>query len=230
LPRRANHELTPSPPRDTINYTARPSRKRADVGPLSYPLSFGHERSQKGVLAVEILIKSKNLQVTDSLRSYAEKKVGKVARILPSASEARIDLGVHNARSAQNRQVAQITIRDGSGFFLRAEERSSDIRSSLDKAVARIERQVKRYKGKHWNSRGRAAEAPTPEPEEAEVDNTVVRTKTFRAQPMAVEEAIEQMELLGHDFFIFFSDANRSFEVVYRRRDGGYGLLQPELG
>lgn len=180
---------------------------------------------------MQILIKSKNLQVTDSLRTYTEDKVNKLERILPSASEVRIELSVVSSRNAQERQVAQITMRDGSGFILRAEEHSSDLRASLDTAVDRLERQIKRYKGKHWQAKIRAAQAaaPTETEPEAEPDVAVVRTKTFETRPMAVEDAIEQMELLGHDFFVFYNAATNGFSVIYRRRDGGYGLLQPEL-
>lgn len=181
---------------------------------------------------MQIVIKSKNLQLTDSLRSYTEKKVGKLARFLPTVSEARVELTVQNTRSYQERQIAQITMRDGSGFVLRAEQRSSDLRSSLDGALERLERQIKRYKGKHWqaNIRGATTEV-VEEAEEAdtEPDGLLVRTKTFECRPMAVEEAIEQMELLGHDFFVFFNSSTSGFSVVYRRHDGGYGLLQPEL-
>lgn len=179
---------------------------------------------------MEILIRSRNLEVTDSLRAYIEKKVAKLDRYMPNIGEAQIDLTVQNARNAQDRQVAQITLRNSNGTILRAEERSSDMRSSIDQAIAKIERQIKRYKGKYWQSKERA-QVETAEETEVEIDleSQIVRTKRFEMRPMEVDEAIEQMELLGHDFFVFYNATSSSVNVVYRRRDGGYGLLIPEL-
>ena len=179
---------------------------------------------------MRIVIKSKNLEVNDSLRLYIEKRVGKLDRFLPDIHEALVDLAVQNAKSAKDRHVAQITLRSSHGVVLRAEERSGDIQGSLDTALDRMSRQIKRYKGKHWQSRSRPqAEIEELVEEEAEAEDHVVRIKRFEIRPMTVEEAIEQMELLGHDFFLFFNVSSDGFSVVYRRRDGGYGLLLPEL-
>ena len=177
---------------------------------------------------MQIVIKSKNLEVTESLRSYIEKKAGKLDRFLSNIDEATVDLAVTHAKNPRHRQVAQITLYSGSGAMLRAEERSSDMRGSIDTAMDRISRQIKRYKGKHWQSGRRQAEERVVE-ESTETENQVVRVKRFEVRPMAVEEAIEQMELLGHDFFVFFNVSTNGFGVVYRRRDDGYGLLLPEL-
>ena len=180
---------------------------------------------------MEIIIKSKNLQVSEALKSYIEKKVNKLDRYLPNIEGARVDLAVQSAKSAQDRQVAQITLHTANGAFLRAEERTADMRSSLDIAIEKMERQAKRYKGKHWQSQTRP-EAELPEIEDEDEDTVpgeVVRIKRFETRPMDVEEAIEQMELLGHDFFIFHNVSENDFSVIYRRRDGDYGLLLPEL-
>lgn len=177
---------------------------------------------------MQVTIKGKNLEVTDSLREYVEKRVGKLDRFLPNIEEAWMDLGVQNAKSAADRNVAQLTLKSTSGFYLRAEERSGDMRTSIDTVLDKMSRQIQRYKGKHWQSQNRVAESDQPV-EEAEPESQVVRIKRFQTRPMSVEDAIEQMELLGHDFFAFYDVATEGFSVVYRRNDGGYGLLAPEL-
>ena len=185
---------------------------------------------------MDITVKTRNLDINDSLRAYVENKVNRLDRYLPNIEHALVELTVQNSKSTQDRYVAQITLRSASGFVLRAEERSADMYASVDAALDKVSRQIGRYKGKHWQSFGRTAEAAPldvegeaePEVEEG-VGLAVVRTKTFTTRPMAVEDAIEQMELLGHDFFVFYSAPHNAFAVVYRRRDAGYGLLLPEL-
>ena len=179
---------------------------------------------------MQIVIKSKNLEVTDALQLYIEKKVNRLDRYLPNIDTAQVDLAVQNTKSAQDRQVAQLTLRSGSGAILRTEVRSADLRSSIDTALDKMSRQIRRHKGKHWQSHERIqAQVDESEEEEEENEGAVVRTKRFLTKPMPVDEAIEQMELLGHDFFLFFNTSTDAFSVLYRRRDGGYGLLLPEL-
>ena len=179
---------------------------------------------------MRITIKAKNLTVTDSLQSYVEKKVSRLDRYLPNIDEAQVELVAQNAKSAQDRQVAQITLRGGNGMIFRAEERSSDMRASLDASLDKLSRQIKRYKGKHWQSKAVSTrhKERAQEPDE-DLEGELVRVKRFQTRPMSVEEAIQQMELLGHDFFVFFNAATEGFSVVYRRNDGGYGLLLPEM-
>ena len=182
---------------------------------------------------MQIIIKGKNIEVTDWLREYVEKKIGKLDRYLPSISEARIELTVQKAKSADDRQVAQVTLRSD-GTILRAEERSDDMFASIDSVADKLHRQIARFKDKRTR-RGRAPHGePVPLPEgemdiEDEDEAAVVRVKRFLVRPMLEEEAIEQMELLGHDFFLFYNADTDSMNVVYRRKDGNYGLLQPEL-
>jgi putative sigma-54 modulation protein len=177
---------------------------------------------------MQISIKGKNLEVTDRLKTYIEKKVTKLDRFMPNIDEARIELTVQETKSAGDRHVAQITLRDGRAI-LRAEERSGDMQMSIDAVLEKMSRQIERYKGKHWRSHNRQAEQPEVAVEEVEAESDVVRIKRFQTRPMNVDEAVEQMEMLGHDFFVFFDAATNAFNVVYRRRDGGYGLLIPEL-
>jgi putative sigma-54 modulation protein len=185
---------------------------------------------------MQVSVKSKGIVSEASLREYVERKVDRLDRYLSDLSTAEVDLVAQNTRSAEDSQVAQITLRSNHGVVLRSEERSADMRSSIDAAMDKMERQIKNYKGKHWRSRGRhqveRAEnqaVEEVETEEGERYEGVIRVKEFRTRPMEVEEAIEQMELLGHDFFVFYNAGTNSFSVVYRRRDEGYGLLLPEL-
>ena len=184
---------------------------------------------------MEIVIQGRNVEITDRLRGYVEKKVNRLIRYLPTIDEARMELTVHRARSAQDRQVAQLTVRDR-GTILRAEERSSDISASIDAVLDKMYRQIMRYKGKRYRGRPptRQVEEPLEEMEEmeemelyAEEPHHIVRVKRFPTPPMDEEEAIEQMELLGHDFFVFLNAESGEINVLYRRRDGDYGLIIP---
>ena len=178
---------------------------------------------------MRIIITGKNLEITDRLRSYIEKKVNKLDRFLPNIDEGRVELSVLSARSAKDRHAVQLTLRANS-TILRAEERSSDMQTSIDAVLDKMYRQIQRFKGKRRRSRVRAQAART-EIEEGEptLEGDIVRVKRFQTLPMDVEEAIDQMELLEHDFFVFYDVATDGFSVVYRRRDGGYGLLIPEM-
>lgn len=178
---------------------------------------------------MRITIRSKNFEVSDQLRAYVERKVSKLDRFLADIDDARVDLAMQNTKRAEHRQVAQITLRSSRGFTLRAEERSSDLRTAIDAAIEKMTRQIKRYKGKHWQSQSRSQAERAEIAAEEELKAELVRVKRFETRPMDVEEAIEQMVLLGHDFFVFYNISTSGFGVVYRRRDGGYGLLLPEL-
>ena len=175
----------------------------------------------------------KDLDLPQDIRDYIGKKVNRLDRFLNQIDETRIDLAfAKTAREPENRFVAQITLR-GRGFILRAEERSLDIRSAIDRVLEKIERQIERYKGKKYKTRSGAeldSEFLQPEKEEQETP-PIVRRKRFRLSPMDEFEAIEQMNLLGHeDFFIYFNADTNAVNVLYKRRDGTYGLIEPELG
>jgi putative sigma-54 modulation protein len=181
---------------------------------------------------MDLIIKGKNVEVTDRLRDYVEKKVGKLDRYLPSITEAWVELSTEGTKAAQDRQVCQITVRSN-GTILRAEERSDDIFTSIDTVLDKMYRQIARYKGKRQNRWRSAPTMPEPLPIEVEAEvegpTTIVRVKRFPMTPMHPEEAVEQMELLGHDFFVFYNAEEGRLNVLYRRKDGNYGLLQPEL-
>jgi putative sigma-54 modulation protein len=186
-------------------------------------------------MTFHIDITGRNMEVTDRLSDYVIKKVSKLDRYLNDIDEAHVDLAyAKSARSASDRQVAQLTIR-GRGFILRSEERADDIYAALDTALDKMQRRIERYKGKRNRRRGdgrSAAEVvPFPESYEEEEPPIIVRRKQFTVSPMDESEAIEQMSLLGHeDFFVFFNASTESINVLYRRRDGTYGLIEPEIG
>jgi putative sigma-54 modulation protein len=185
-------------------------------------------------------VHGRNIEVTDWIREYVEKKVNRLERFLPEVREARADLVYSDTRAAADRYTAQLTIW-ANGQILRAEESTGDIFASIDAIVDKMYRQIDRMKGRRVKSKRRSAAASLaeaelaatylPEEEEAveeEMLGEIVRTKRFMVQPMYAEEAIEQMELLGHDFFVYFNVDDGEMQVVYRRRDGNYGLLQPQ--
>jgi len=188
-------------------------------------------------MAVEIELYGRNLEVTDHLQKYVNKKVSKLDRYLPDIEEARVDLAyVKSARSASDRQVAQITVR-GKGFILRSEERADDIMAALDAAIDKMQRRIERYKGKHYHGRGdgrSAAEVVQPvveEEETSELTPIIARRKRFILTPMDENEALEHMQLLGHEsFFIFYNINGNAVNILYRRRDGSYGLIEPIVG
>lgn len=178
---------------------------------------------------MEISIFARNMQVTPRLREYVDQKTEKLDRYLPSIEDARFDLKVENSRSAAQRQVAQLTVRLR-GTILRAEECTGDMFAAIDEVMDKMYRQITRYKGKR-QARWRAAaddELPVEEIQE-ETEGEIVRTKRFEVRPMSPEEAVEQMELLGHHFFIFLNADENAINAVYQRNDGNYGLLQPDL-
>ena len=180
---------------------------------------------------------ARNMRLTDNIRDYVEKKAAKLERYLQEIEEVRVELShAKSARSALDRQVAQITVH-GKGFILRSEERADDIHAAFDAALDKIQRQVDRYKGKHYRGRGDGRSAAEVTEEALPVDETgellplIGRRKKFIVLPMTEDEAVEQMRLLGHDnFFIFFNAEQNAIQVLYRRRNGTYGLIEPVVG
>jgi putative sigma-54 modulation protein len=186
-------------------------------------------------MTLEVEIYGHGMDVTDRIREYVDKKASKLDRYLSEIEETRVDLSyVKTARSAADRQVAEITAR-GKGFILRSEERSDDIFAAFDTAVDKMQRRMERYKGKHYRGRGdgRSVAEVAPieeEPVEEEEPPIIAKRKRFVLAPMDELEAVEQMTMLGHeDFFVFFNVNTNAINVLYRRRDGTYGLIEPEV-
>lgn len=184
---------------------------------------------------MELLIKGKNVEVDRKVQDYIQSKLSKLERHLPDISEVKVELLGETTKSADNRYVAQITI-NSHGTLLRAEEKAVSIYAAIDAVADVLNRRIERFKDRLYRSKRRisparrefAAEEVAEEKEE-EGERRIVRVKRFPVKPMTPEEAVDQMELLAHDFFIFFNPEINKFSVIYRRGDGDYGLIEPEL-
>jgi ribosome hibernation promoting factor len=177
---------------------------------------------------MNVIVSGKNLEVSEGLKEYVEKKIGRLERYLPALTDARVEFALEKTKSIDQREVVQVTLRTN-GTILRGEERASDFGSAVDIVVEKLEKQIERYKGKHYRGRSQAERGTSAEMEtDEEQTPRIVRTKRFRTRPMTEEEAIEQMELLGHSFFVFTHRERGTINVLYRRKDGNYGLIEPE--
>ena len=187
-------------------------------------------------MSIKIDFYSMNLELTEPIQSYIGKKVSRLEKHLKELEEARVDVTYNKtARVINERYITQITLR-GPGFILRAEERCHELYPALDLVVNKIERQIERYKGKRYRSLSSARKSTTlilkdkSSKERSSESSLVARRKKFKLIPMDELEAIEQMNLLGHeDFFIFFNVKTNRVSVLYRRRDGSYGIIEPEM-
>ncbi len=178
---------------------------------------------------MDIKVNGKNIEVTPALVSYTQKKLGKLAKFFDKATEAQVMLSV-----IRDEHIVEVTV-IFEGLILRGEESTSDMYASIDKVVDKLEKQVAKYKtrlSKAMRKNGvRAAVAKLEEERrlEEEVDEAkIVKTKRFALKPMDLEEAILQMNLLGHDFFVFANAETETVNVLYKRKDGDYGLIEPE--
>ena len=178
---------------------------------------------------MKFVFTDKKVNLPDKVHAYAEKKVGKLDRYFKADAEAAIVFSVE-----KDRNQVEVTVRSG-GTVYRVSESTSDMFASIDAAVSSIERQIRKNKARlEKRLRENAFERTVDEqssfvPDEPEEEFKVVRTKKFPIRPMSVEEAILQMNLVDHTFFAFRdADADGAFAVVYRRNDGGYGLIADE--
>lgn len=185
-------------------------------------------------MEVKAEIFAKNMEVSDRVEEYITKKAAKLGKFLSDIEDTRIDVAyVKSARSATDRYVAQITIR-GKGYILRTEERAEDLFSAFDTSLDKMLRQIERFKGKRGRGRSEKInvpdEAAAAEAEEDEITPTIVRRKKFQLVPMSEQEAIDQMQLLGHEeFFIFYNAESSAINVLYKRNDDTYGLIETEI-
>ncbi len=178
---------------------------------------------------MRLLVKGKNVEVSDQIREYAEEKLGKLERQLNGPTRVELELAVERNPSIANNNVAEATIWT-KGPVLRARESSADMKASIDQLVDKLERQVTRYRDKRRRHGHRAEPVAAQEQTESEdVEGPrVVKTKQFAVKPMSPEEAVLQLELIGHDFFVFRNADTGEMNVVYRRHDGDYGLIEPQ--
>jgi putative sigma-54 modulation protein len=186
-----------------------------------------------------ITVKGKNVQVTDALKQYAEKKVQKLERYFHEIKEAQVIQSVQ-----KNWHIVEVQL-EGDGVLIRGEERSNDMYASIDMVVEKLERRVQKFKGKligkSTEQRPKSKEAEREkivaeamgaerleESTDDDFEPRIVRIKRFVIKSMTPEEAANHMELLHHDFFVFINEESEKTNVIYRRKDGNYGLIEPE--
>jgi putative sigma-54 modulation protein len=190
---------------------------------------------------MELIFKNRNSKVSDRQRIHIEEKLNKLGRYLDQISQMTVEIIEEQRRTEGIVHRVQVTLVGEHGILLRAEQRAAELYAAVDEVHDTLQRQIRRYKDKHWR-RGRLRRqggeiveaAPettngvTPEAEDEERRPRIVRTKEFEVKPMFSDEAIEQMELLGHNFFVFRDAETNQINVLYRREDGNYGLIVPD--
>jgi putative sigma-54 modulation protein len=192
---------------------------------------------------MQLVVKGKNMEVSDKLREFVENKISRLERVLPDIAEAEVELSSAKTKSAGSRYEAQVTLKVN-GNLIRAEQYAGDSLSAMDAVIEKIDRQIARYKhskfgaynkgtseSKSANPKERIARAEEEEEDEEDeegLEGRVVRTKRFSLKPMDVQEAVEQMQLLGHAFYVFSNSETEKVSVVYKRRDGNFGLIEQE--
>ena len=176
---------------------------------------------------MKVTVIAKNMELTDALKEIVQKKISKLEKYFESNIEAKATLTVQ-----KNRQIIEVTI-PFNGVILRGEESTSDMYKSLDLVEDKLERQIRKQKTRLSRKHGgsvRFGEIGDSDIKSVEEDEgQLVRIKKFGVKPMNSEEAILQMDLLGHNFFVFQDADSNKVNVVYKRKDGDYGLLEPEL-
>jgi len=183
---------------------------------------------------MELKVVAKNdVPVSPAIKDYATKRIGKMSRYLPSINEGKIEISKEGARQPEQRFVVQVTL-DSNGVLIRAQERGEDITTAVDKVVDALTTRISRYKGKRFDKSKSTLRTMEPVSETQEIPDEemgrVVKTKQFTLKPMPLDEAIQQMELLGHDFFLFVDSDSSKTNLLYRRKDKHYGLIEPDMG
>ena len=174
---------------------------------------------------MQLRVKGRNVEVTPAIEDYAERKLGKLAKQLAEPTRVELELAVERNPSIAANHVAEATIWT-KGPVLRAKEASQDMKASIDLLADKLERQVKRYREKRRHEHERRATANPANPG-IEENPVIVRKKQFTLNPLTPEEAVLQLELVGHDFYVFRNADSEEINVLYRRDDGGYGLIEP---
>lgn len=172
---------------------------------------------------MNIIVNGRHLEVTSALKNYAEKKIQRFDRYLSNISEAVVTLSVEKYR-----HKVEVLLKVN-GVLIQAEGITGDVYSSIDEVAEKLERQIKKYKEKlvsHRKSEGKvgAIEEETATPVDV---GRIIKNKRFELKPMSPDEAAMQMELLDKDFFVFTNDNSGDINVIYRRRDGNFGLIEP---
>lgn len=184
---------------------------------------------------MQVQVVTRNLSITDDIKKYAEAKISKLSKYLSNITMAKMELAAEKSKSRQHIYTAQVTL-NVNGFIIRGEHKAESIRASIDTVTEVMERLVTKYKKKYEVSKGRASESikqtsniETPADIEFNKEMELVKSKRFIIKPMTTNQAVDQMEFLGHDFFLFLNMDDNTVNVIYRRKDGRYGLIQPEV-
>jgi putative sigma-54 modulation protein len=183
---------------------------------------------------MEIKVSAKNLELPEKAKNHIEKKLGKLKRRLDDIKEIRVEVSEEGTKAQKDRFVIRIVLHCHSTLIY-TDERAETIQSAMDKALPITERQFERWKGKLEDRSKNVVPAGIAMAEEAQntqalppEHRSIVKVKRFAIKPMPVEEAADQMELLNHDFFLFINSENSNVNLLYRRKDGNYGLIAPE--
>lgn len=188
---------------------------------------------------MQLQVKGKGMSVTDALFEHAETKLERLTRILPpwdDATSVELELSVERNPKISDSQIAEVTVRT-KGPVLRVRESAQDMYVAIDQAARKLERQARRYRERRKEHQGPAmdevpeilsAQLP-PSEESPEPTPRLVKSKTFEMKAMTPEDAALQMDLLQHDFYVFRNESDSQVNVVYRRRDGDYGLIAPDV-
>ncbi|MCC6347762.1 MAG: ribosome-associated translation inhibitor RaiA [Nitrospirales bacterium] len=171
---------------------------------------------------MNVIVNGRHLEITPALRSYSEEKIGKFEKYLAHITEAVVTLSVEKYR-----HKAEVLLKVN-GVLIQAEGVTGEVYSAIDEVVEKLEKQVKKYKEKAHSYR-KVDKKAAGEPPAVSVEDKgrIIKHKKFDMKPMSSEEAVHQMELLDKDFFIFANESTGHINVVYRRNDGNYGLIEP---
>lgn len=195
--------------------------------PLKFVYNILYKLNRKGVDCMNFIISGKNIDVTAGLRSAIEQKLGKLERYFTPDTDIFVTLSVEKGR-----QKIEVTI-PVMGTIIRSEQVSDDMYVSIDLVEEVIERQLRKFKNKliAKHQEGGHFKDAFSEMEDVETEDEIkiIRTKRFGIKPMFPEDACVQMELLGHNFFVFCNAETDEVNVVYKRKDGAYGLIEPEF-
>jgi putative sigma-54 modulation protein len=173
-----------------------------------------------------------NMELTPAAQQYTQRKLDKLFRHLPNITDCRAEISEEKTKSPQQRFLVRVTVSSGAGSArLHAEERGEDLFKAVDRATAVMTRQLERHKGKLYDKgRGSSlARADLPETAEEEAAGRKVRTERLTISGMSVDEAIERMDDLGNSFFLFADADSEEIRLLFRRHDGGYGVIEPVI-
>lgn len=179
-----------------------------------------YPNSARGGIPMEIIMRGKNIEVNPNLRQYAERKLAKISKYIQTPLGCQVTFSMERGK-----HVVEVTI-PVNGYLLRAEEADHDAFTCVDLVMEKLEKQIEKYRTRI--QKRDKVEAWPEQPRADEDMGRIVKVKRFAIKPMSPEEAAMQMELLGHDFYVFQNAESGAVNVIYRRKDGNYGLIEPE--